>query len=76
MRNVLKLITQEERAGCQVHLESPEFQGNLMQCFHLTVNQLQTRSEQETEATNPETSPRVQFLDLLTHQMLGISSRR
>ena len=40
VHNGHKLITEDERAWCQVHLESPEFQGNLMQCFHLTVNQL------------------------------------
>ena len=33
MHNILKLITQEEKAWCQVHLKSREHAGNRMQCF-------------------------------------------
>ena len=55
-------------------LENKEFQGNMMQCFHATVNRVPRRSYQETEATNRETSSRVVFilfLDMRTRQMWG-----
>ena len=48
VHNVLKLITEEEKARCQVHLKSRERLGNRMQCFH-------------QRAPNRETSSRVLF---------------
>ena len=74
MHNEHKLITQDEKAWCQVPLEILKLQGNLMQCFHATVNRVRTRFPKETGVTNRETVSRVVFilfLDLLTRQMLG-----
>ena len=43
MHNEHMLITQEEKAWCQVLLEILKHHGNLMQCFHATVNRVRTR---------------------------------
>ena len=59
MHNEHKLITQDEKASWQVLLEISKFQGNLMRCFHATVNRVRTRFPKETEVTNRETVSRV-----------------
>ena len=50
-----KLITQNEKARCQVLLEISKLQRNLMQYFRGTVNRVKTRFPKETEVTNRET---------------------
>ena len=52
MHNEHKLITQNEKAQCQVLLEITKLQGNSMQCFQATVNRGRTRFPKETEVTN------------------------
>ena len=74
MHNEHKLITQNEKDWWQVFLETPKFQGKLMQCFHATMNPVKTPFPKETEVMNRETVSRVVFIlfsDLLTRQMLG-----
>ena len=63
MHNEHKLITQNEKAWWQVLLEISKFQGNLMQCFHATVNRVKkTRFPKETEVLNRESVSRVVFI--------------
>ena len=56
VQSVLKLITREEKALCQVHLRNREHRGNLLQCFH-------------QEARNRETNSRVLFSNTLIRQI-------